>query len=398
MDSSWMTIRVYALASSFLLLTGCATDLTTDAQATISGTTETAEVNKTENRQEGPDGEGMQMQSDPKDSIIDIVEESTAKNATETKSEAELAKAFLDTLTEDEKEQVSYEFTEENAAHWTNLPANSQNRNGVALGDLSEESVKAALALAKASLSEQGYETMLNIIRADEFLTTDTGRTEWGSGLYYIAILGDPSDTDTWMLQISGHHLAENIVFNGDEVSATPQFAGTEPQTFELNGTTYAPIETRRKGMYSIIESLDEKQLAEAEIDETFSDVVVGADSDGEFPEKSEGILYTDLNAEQQELVKTAIKAWVEDADEDTAQELLDVYLSDDALASTYIGWSGSTDYNDIGSYVRIDGPRLWLEFASQQGVGYNSSDDAEAHFHTVWRDKLADYGGAFSE
>lgn len=133
--------------------------------------------------------------------------------------------------------------------------------------------------------------------------------------------------------------------------------------------------------MDSIVESLDKEQLAEAEIDETFSDVVVGADSDGEFPENSEGILYKDLNAEQQELVKTAIKAWVEDADEDTAQELLDVYLSDDALASTYIGWSGSTDYNDVGSYMRIDGPRLWLKFASQQGVGYNSGDDAEAHF-----------------
>ncbi|MFS0562061.1 DUF3500 domain-containing protein [Terribacillus sp. 179-K 1B1 HS] len=395
---NWMTIRFYVLASSFLFLTGCATDLTTDAEADISNASETAEVSEIGNGQGGPEGEGMQMQSEPKDSIIDIVEGSAENNATESKSKAELAEAFLDTLTDDEKEQVSYELTEENAAHWTNLPANSQNRNGVALGDLSEESVEAALALAKASLSEQGYETMLNIIRADEFLTTDTGRTEWGSGLYYIAILGEPSDKDTWMLQISGHHLAENIVFNGEEVSATPQFTGTEPRTFELNGTSYAPIETRRKGMYSIIESLDEEQLAEAEIDQTFSDVVAGADSDGEFPEDSEGILYTDLDEEQQELVKTAIKAWVEDADEDTAQELLDVYLSDDALATTYIGWSGSTDYNDIGSYVRIDGPRLWLEIASQQGVGYNSDDNAEAHFHTVWRDKLADYGGAFSE
>lgn len=94
---------------------------------------------------------------------------------------------------------------------------------------------------------------MLDIIRADEYLTTDTGRTEWGSGLYYIAILGTPSETDTWMLQISGHHLAENLVFNGEKVSGTPQFTGTEPQTFELDGTTYSSVETRKNGMYSII-------------------------------------------------------------------------------------------------------------------------------------------------
>ena len=55
----------------------------------------------------------------------------------------------------------------------------------------------------------------------------------------------------------------------------------------------------------------------------------------------------------------------------ETSDALLNEYLADDALAETYIGWSVSTDYNEIGSYVRIDGPRLWLEFASQQGVGY---------------------------
>ncbi|WP_366249005.1 hypothetical protein [Terribacillus aidingensis] len=58
--------------------------------------------------------------------------------------------------------------------------------------------------------------------------------------------------------------------------------------------------------------------------------------------------------------------------------ELLGDYLSDDAPVEAYIGWSGSTNYGDVGSYVRIDGSRLWLEFASQQGVGYNSGEDAD--------------------
>ncbi len=198
------------------------------------------------------------------------------------------------------------------------------------------------------------------------------------------------------MLQISGHHLAENLVFNGEEVSATPQFTGTEPQTFELDGTTYSPIETRKDGMYAIIDSLSENQLTIAQISQTFTDVVVGADKDGQFPE-SEGILYTDLSTEQQALVKTAIRAWVEDADSETAETLLAEYLSDEALAQTYIGWSGSTDPDVIGSYVRIDGPRLWLEMAAQQGVAYSSGETTEAHFHTVWRDKVADYGGEFT-
>ncbi|MCR8928869.1 DUF3500 domain-containing protein [Priestia megaterium] len=343
---------------------------------------------------------GSFPQSEPKDSIINVLNKVMESKATQQgANEVTLANKFLSTLTDKQKSTVQYEFTEKNAEHWTNLPANSQNRNGVALGDLSDESVEAALTLAKASLSKQGFETLTEIIKADEFLTTDTGRTEWGSGLYYIAILGTPSEKGEWMLQISGHHLAENIVFNGkEEVSVTPQFTGTEPQTFELNGTTYSPIETRRDGMYSIIESLTENQLNKAEISEKYRDVVVGADKDGQFPEKSEGILYTDLTKNQQKLVQKAIKAWVKDSDAKTANKLLKAYLSKEALAKTYIGWSGSTDYNEVGSYVRIDGPRLWLEMASQEGVAYRDDVSTDAHFHTVWRDKLTDYAGEFTE
>lgn len=123
---------------------------------------------------------------------------------------------------------------------------------------------------------------------------------------------------------------------------------------------------------------------------------MVGAGKDGQFPE-TEGIMYTDLSEEQKTLVQMAIKAWVGDADANTSETLLVEYLSDEALAKTYIGWSGSTDPDVIGSYVRIDGLRLWLKMAAQRGVGYSSGDADEAHFHTVWRDKLADYAGEFN-
>ena len=39
-----------------------------------------------------------------------------------------------------------------------------------------------------------------------------------------------------------------------------------------------------------------------------------------------------------------------------------------------------------------MDGPRIWIEFGVQQGVLYN----AQVHYHSIWRDKTADYGGQF--
>ena len=39
---------------------------------------------------------------------------------------------------------------------------------------------------------------------------------------------------------------------------------------------------------------------------------------------------------------------------------------------------------------MRIDGPRIWMELVVQRAIAL----PAELHFHALWRDKLADYGG----
>ena len=52
------------------------------------------------------------------------------------------------------------------------------------------------------------------------------------------------------------------------------------------------------------------------------------------------------------------------------------------------MAYSGTTNVGgDRGDYVRLDGPRVWIEFATQ------GSD----HVHTIWRDRLTDYGAEFS-
>ena len=43
-------------------------------------------------------------------------------------------------------------------------------------------------------------------------------------------------------------------------------------------------------------------------------------------------------------------------------------------------------------TYLRIDGPRLWLELSCQAGVVIPNI----SHFHTIYRDKRYDYAGDF--
>ncbi len=303
-----------------------------------------------------------------------------------------LAKAFKDTLTEEQAEEIQYNLNEENAQIWSNLPISAAERNGVMLGSLSEESLQAFFALARAALGETGYETFKEVVLADDHLNSMNSGM-WSSNYYFTAFLGEPSEASAWILQIGGHHYASNLAYNTQMASATPTFTGTEPLAYTTEGgVNYAPLQGRRDAMYNMLSSLTDSQLQQAQLSKSFDDVLVGPGEDGAFP-ASEGIAVSELTDEQQKLVKEAIIAWVEDTNEEVSAELTSAYLSDEALSQTKISWSGSTSLDEHASYVRIDGPRVWIEFICQTGVAYRD----QIHYHTIWRDKEADYGGSFS-
>lgn len=348
-----------------------------------------------------PSGGGMGSATVDTDSIVtdvaatlnDEVSVSVSDVSASVDAQAtELAQAFLDTLSDEQLESIQYELTEENAVVWSNLPVSAVQRNGILLGSLSEESLKVAKELFYVALGEEGYNQLIMNLEGEEVLGENMDG--YDADMYYVSILGDVSDSSTWILQLGGHHYANNFTFNAEETGATPFFIGIEPQSFEnADGETVEALATRKDTMYSMIDSLTDEQEAEAEITDKFDDVLVGPGNDGNFPTESEGVLVSSLSDDQQELVKDAIKAWVADVNEEDQKALLDAYFAEDAWADTYIAWSGSTDSEDQGSYIRIDGPRVWIELTVQGGIVFQN----QVHLHTIWRDKVADYGGEFS-
>ena len=252
----------------------------------------------------------------------------------------------------------------------------------------------------------------------------------YGSGQYSIAFIGTPSKTAPWMLQLVGHHLAYNITYNTGKASATPNFLGVEPPNWTVDanggvtvtasatapGTRHAPMEAQRKAVYDLAEAIqaDSASAAAARLSGTFTDVIMGASGNTDanvkslaYPTSERGLQYGAMNAAQQACVRAAIAAWVDNQATDVASELRAAYLSADALKDTYVaygvGQGGKADfgaYPNAGaapldaqhSYLRIDGPRVWIEFVVQQGVLYGTN----IHYHTIWRDKTADYGGSF--
>ena len=101
----------------------------------------------------------------------------------------------------------------------------------------------AAIALCQTALSATGYNTMNEIRNADDVIRATDNTQSWNYGNYHVAILGTPSTTTPWMLQISGHHLTYNITYNGPYVGATPMFIGTEPPNYFSIGTDLTTTE-----------------------------------------------------------------------------------------------------------------------------------------------------------
>ncbi len=82
-----------------------------------------------------------------------------------------------------------------------------------------------------------------------------------------------------------------------------------------------------------------------------------------------------------------AIKTYVEDLYSLSAKTIMTKYENE--LDATYIAYSGSTNLTTQNDYIHIDGPSVWIEYSCQRGIVQSPT-----HPHSVWRDKLTDYGG----
>ena len=321
------------------------------------------------------------------------------------------ANAFLATLsatqtgstTTSQTGTVLQPFSAANVIKWSNFPiAGYQGRIGIRFDALTATQRTAALAVIQAATGTaagEGFDEIQQIRAADDWLVNNgSSSATFSSNYYFIAFLGQPSTTGTWMLQCGGHHSATNITFgSGNVTGVSPKFEGVEPLTYSAinssvlpTGTACAPINQEQSTMLALLNGLTTAQKTTAKLSQSFGDVVVGPQKDGQFPATKVGLSCSQLTAAQQQLVVNAMATWVKDADDATGTQLLDYYQSQ--LAGTYLAYSGTGNINTNGDYVRLDGPNVWIEFIVQTGAEIKT----QVHYHTLYRDRARDYGGNF--
>jgi hypothetical protein len=303
---------------------------------------------------------------------------------------------------------LQQELNYRNAVTWSNLPI-SIARLGLKYADLNAAQAAAARDVVAAAMSSCGARVFDELRLADSVAGPLVPQFNLKPDNFYIVFLGAPSATSPWMLKITGHHLAYNITFNGREPGATPLFDGVEPERFVIDGVAYEPLKAQATAMSALAKAVTDYPAAR--LPGTYNDLVksvvftlrVGAPPlgghDTAFPHTyptgsaERGVRYSALSREQQAMVVAAIDAYLELPGRSIVAPLRARYLAPEALAETFIGVAGSPDLKQAGSYVRIDGPRVWIELVVQDGVAFKN----EVHFHTIWRDKVADYGGVIS-
>lgn len=153
---------------------------------------------------------------------------------------------------------------------------------------------------------------------------------------------------------------------------------------------------------FAFYDSLTEEQQAQLYQGEELDSMVCAPGSTCDYPTGT-GLKGSDLTDEQKELLLDVIANWVGLADEETTETELDAIR--ETLDDTYINWSGATEYDTStgdGIYFQISGPKVYIEFANQQGSAGADIDGVITagwgHIHTIYRDPTNDYANSVTQ
>lgn len=300
------------------------------------------------------------------------------------------ADAFLKTLDDAQRRQVSFEFDDAaQRKRWSNLPIAMAERRGLRMGDLKQSRRDAVMRILAAALSKMGYEKVVGIIEGDEVLRIGSakGAPAFGRDEFFVSFMGRPSETEPWMIQFGGHHLALNITIAGEQGVLTPSLIAVQPAKYTLDGKTVRPMGRETDKALELVKSLTEEQRKQAILGAQMRDLVLGPGHDGETIQP-EGVKVSGFSEAQTRMLLELVAEWSGIINDASADAKMTEIKSN--LAQTWFMWSGPLEAGK--SYFRIQGPTVFIEYAPQRLGG-----DVTMHIHSMYRDPTNDYGKKFS-
>ncbi len=307
------------------------------------------------------------------------------------------ATAFINTLSDEERSNVLFEIDADEWRDWANVDNGIFHRRGLSLKAMDDAQRSAIFGLLNEALSAKGLQLSRDIMKTDQTLRElNNDDPIYDEALYYITIMGIPSEVEPWGFQFEGHHLVINYFVLGDQVVMTPTFMGGEPiitTTGKYKGNTLFQDE-QNLGL-KLMQSLGSDQQSTALLSHKKgrNDIEAEAFSDNAVI-PFEGLQASKMDATQKQDLLQLIEQYVSNMKEGHAQvRMVDI---EKHLANTYFAWRGKTS-EDAVFYYRIHSPVVLIEFDHQGPIGIrgsNGRNPTRNHIHTIIRTPNGnDYG-----
>ncbi len=311
---------------------------------------------------------------------------------------ATAASKFLDSLTADQRQRVSFPVDGDELTHWHFIPTEMFPRKGLLVRDMTAAQRVLAHDLLKAGLSQRGYLTATQIMDLEKVLRTiEAAQRAQGTSVeaaramerdpekYFFSIFGTPFTKATWGWRVEGHHISLHFtVVNGAVVAAAPTFFGSNPaEVREGPQKGLRILGPEEDAARALLDALDASQRAKA---------IIMADAPGDLltmasvkidPLKPDGIGASALSPNQRALLTKLIDVYAGYMAPDIAASRID-RLKKAGEEKIAFAWAGPVE-GGRKHYYRVQGPTFLIEYD-------NTQNDAN-HIHSVWRDFDGDFG-----
>lgn len=312
----------------------------------------------------------------------------TTLSAPKNKAMLRSVNLFLSSLSPEQRQKATFPFDDEERFNWHFVP---RDRKGVPLKEMTPAQRKLAMAILQTALSEQGYSKakaimeMEVLLKALEKLPPESTRRD--PEKYYFSVFGKPAEQGPWAFRVEGHHLSLNFSsVVGRLVAETPAFMGSNPAVVPEGPEKGKQILKEEATLgFALVHSFSPEQLKKALINEVAPNELVTSNSRKALLEKPEGILFSEMTADQKKVFQQLLNTYLNKFNPELAQDLR-AKVEKAGLTKTYFAWAGSQT-EEIGKahYYRIHNPVLLIE--------YDNSQNNANHVHTVVRDLTNDFG-----
>ena len=324
---------------------------------------------------------------------------------------ADQATALVTMLTPEQRQKITYAFDDAERFNWHYVP---RERKGLPLKQMTSEQRKAAMAMLKTGLSDQGYEKVTSIIDMENVLRVIDNRppndTYRDPENYSFTIFGDPSTKNPWSWRIEGHHLSLQFMSlttpsgGGQVMAQTPTFFGSNPGILEYDtkmadkrmgdprvndlpqkGRQILKKETEKA--FALLKTLDTNQRKQAVIATVAYPEIVTSNKRVASIAQMDGLRLVDMKPEQRKLFLDLLQVYMDNYRITLAKQQMSK-LDKAGLDNLRFAWAGDLTPElgeGKGWYYRIHGPTILIE--------YDNTQTNANHIHTVVRDLTNDWG-----